>query len=41
VLYVDRITPFRRMLLKGKLRDISEGKVDVEYRMVFPAHRRK
>lgn len=41
VLYVDRITPFRRMLLKGKLRDISEGKVDVEYRMIFPALRRK
>lgn len=41
VLYVDRLTPFRKMLLKGKLRDISEGKVDVDYRMIFPAMRRK
>ncbi|HQO48847.1 MAG TPA: peptide deformylase [Bacteroidales bacterium] len=41
VLYVDRLTPFRKMLLKGKLRDISEGKVDVDYRMIFPALRRK
>ncbi|PKP52324.1 MAG: peptide deformylase [Bacteroidetes bacterium HGW-Bacteroidetes-1] len=41
VLYVDRITPFRRILLKGKLRDISEGKVDVEYKMLFPSIKRK
>ena len=36
ILYVDRLTPFKRMLLKGKLRDISEGKVDVDYKMTFP-----
>jgi len=41
VLYVDRLTSFRKILLKGKLRDISEGKVDVDYRMIFPALRRK
>ncbi len=41
VLYVDRIAAFRKMLLKGKLRDISEGNVDVEYRMLFPQARRK
>jgi peptide deformylase len=36
VLYVDRISSFRRILLKGKLRDISVGNVDVEYKMTFP-----
>lgn len=36
ILYVDRLTPFKKMLLKGKLRDISEGKVDVDYKMTFP-----
>ncbi len=36
ILYVDRLTPFKRMLLKGKLRDISEGKVEVDYKMTFP-----
>lgn len=41
MLYIDRISPFRKMLLKGKLRDISEGKVDVNYRMIFPGLRRK
>jgi len=42
ILYVDRLTHLRKMLLKGKLRDISEGKVDVEYRMLFPSlHKKK
>jgi len=41
VLYVDRISSFRRMLLKGKLRDISNGDIDVDYRMIFPNIRRK
>lgn len=41
MLYVDRISPFRKMLLKGKLRDITEGKVDVNYRMIFPGMRRR
>jgi peptide deformylase len=36
VLYVDRISSFRRILLKGKLRDISTGNIDVEYKMTFP-----
>jgi peptide deformylase len=35
VLFTERINPFRRRLLKGKLTDISRGKVDVDYRMRF------
>ena len=40
--YVDRISPMRKMLLKNKLRNISEGNVDVDYKMIFPnkKHRR-
>ncbi len=41
ILYVDRISSFRRMLLKGKLRDIATGNVDVEYKMIFPQQRKK
>ncbi|MDP3463993.1 MAG: peptide deformylase [Bacteroidales bacterium] len=41
ILYVDRLTNFRRMLLKGKLRDISNGEVEVDYKMLFPNLRRK
>ncbi len=40
-LYVDRIPPVRKMMLKNKLRDISLGKVDVDYRMLFPNLKRK
>jgi peptide deformylase len=36
VLFLDRINPFRKTLLKGKLNDIKMGDVDVSYRMRFP-----
>jgi peptide deformylase len=36
VLFIDRISPLKRTLLKGKLNDISKGKVDVNYRMRYP-----
>lgn len=36
ILFPDRLIPFKKRLLKGKLRDISKGKVDVTYKMVFP-----
>lgn len=35
-LFTDRISPLRRRLLKGKLADISKGKVSVTYKMRFP-----
>jgi peptide deformylase len=35
-LFVDRISSLRKRLLKGKLTDISKGKVDVAYKMRFP-----
>ena len=35
-LFVDRISVLRKRLLKGKLADISKGKVDVAYKMKFP-----
>lgn len=42
VLYVDRLSAMRRLLLKNKLKDISEGKVDVDYKMIFPgAYKRR
>jgi len=36
VLFVDRISPLRRRLIKNKLIDISKGDVDVDYKMKFP-----
>ena len=36
VLFVDKINPLRKSLLKRKLADISKGNVDVSYKMKFP-----
>ena len=35
-LFIDHITPLKRKLMKGKLNDISKGKVSVDYKMLFP-----
>ncbi len=34
-LFIDYLKPLRRKMLKGKLDDISKGKVKVDYRMSF------
>ena len=39
--FVDRLTHFKKILLKGKLNDISIGKVDVTYKMIFPGLRKR
>lgn len=36
VLFTDKITPLRRRLLKGKLTNISKGKINANYKMRFP-----
>ena len=36
-LFIDHITSLKRKLMKGKLNDISKGKVKVDYKMMFPA----
>lgn len=41
VLITDHVSPMRRRLLHGKLRDIGLGKVPSEYRMKFPTSKRK
>ena len=35
-LFIDYLPPLKRKLMKGKLADISKGKVDVDYKMLFP-----
>ena len=34
-LFTDRLSPLKRKMLRGKLNDISKGKVDVNYKMKF------
>lgn len=35
-LFIDHISALKRKLMKGKLNDISKGKVNVDYKMAFP-----
>jgi peptide deformylase len=35
-LFIDYLKPLKRKLLRGKLDDISKGKVKVDYKMIFP-----
>ncbi len=41
ILFVDRINPLRRMMLKRKLSDISKGIVKTDYKMIFPNLKKK
>lgn len=35
ILFIDHLSPLKKQLLKGKLIDISKGKIDVDYKMKF------
>ncbi|MEA1878266.1 MAG: peptide deformylase [Bacteroidota bacterium] len=36
ILFPDRLSPLKKRLIRGKLKDISNGKVNVNYKMIFP-----
>lgn len=40
-LFTDKLSPLRKRLIEKKLNDISRGIVDVEYKMKFPAVKKK
>ena len=41
ILFTDKISNFKKRLIKGKLSNISKGKVSVDYRMRFPDLKKK
>jgi peptide deformylase len=41
VLFTDKLSSFKKRLLKGKLNNISKGKISADYKMRFPALSRK
>ncbi len=41
ILFTDKLTSFKKRLLKGKLSNISKGKIKVDYRMRFPEMKKK
>jgi len=41
IVMVDRISSLRKILLKGRLNDISRGNVEVAYKMIFPLQKKR
>ncbi len=41
ILFTDRLSPLKKRLIKGKLANISKGKIKVDYRMRFPNAKKK
>jgi len=41
ILFTDKLSSFKRRLIKGRLNNISKGKIKVEYRMKFPKFSKK
>lgn len=40
ILFVDKISNLRKTLLRRKLNDITKGKIDVDYKMIFPVQKK-
>ncbi|MDG4716347.1 MULTISPECIES: peptide deformylase [Winogradskyella] len=41
VLFTDKLSSFKKRLIKGKLTNISKGKIRIDYKMRFPAMSKK
>ncbi len=41
ILFTDKLSPLKKRLIKGRLANISKGKIDVSYRMKFPMAKKK
>ncbi len=41
VLFTDKLSSLKKRLIKGRLTNISKGKIKVDYRMRFPAQKKK
>lgn len=41
ILFTDKLSSFKKRLIKGRLTNISKGKIKIDYKMRFPAMSRK
>jgi len=41
VLFTDKLSALKKRIIKGKLANISKGKIDIDYRMRFPNAKKK
>lgn len=39
ILFTDKLSALKKRLLKGKLRDITQGKTNAHYKMIFPINK--
>jgi len=40
-IFIERLSGMRKMILKRKLNDITTGNINVKYRMIFPAAKKR
>jgi peptide deformylase len=41
ILFTDKISSFKKRLIKSKLQNISKGNITIDYKMKFPALSKK
>jgi peptide deformylase len=41
ILFTDKLSPLKKRLIKGKLANISKGKIEIDYKMRFPNLKKK
>ncbi len=41
ILFTDKLSSFKKKILKGKLNNIAKGNIDVDYKMRFPLASKK
>ena len=41
ILFTDKLSTLKKRLIKSRLANISKGNIDVDYRMRFPAMKKK
>ena len=41
ILFTDKLSPLKKRLIKGKLTNISKGKIKIDYRMKFPLAKKR
>ncbi len=41
ILFTDKLSSFKKQIIKGKLNNISKGKINVRYRMCFPDEKKR
>lgn len=41
ILFTDHLSTLRKTMLRRKLSDISHGNIKVDYRMIFPIHKKR